>query len=441
MTSGKAQKSSSNLHLVAPSYLYAPMIAVTTLVWFFVTILMMGFFAGIEMAFYSANRFGIELKKKQGRHSAILLSRFIEKPQLFLSTTLIGFALFLVCFVLLFNAVTTPLWNWVKLENDILRLILDIVLATFVVLIFAEFIPRAIFRAKSNFILTKFVWLINVFYQVFQPLGRLFIGMSDWVLKYIFNVRLHESKDLLSSGLETLFQQTNDSEFEPQELNTNLFENALELPKVKIRQCLVPRKEIIGVEVRCTIEQVTEKFIDTKLSKLIVYENNIDNILGYVHQLDMFKRPESLQSVLLPIPAVPESMSVTDLIGKFTRDRKSIAWVVDEFGGTAGIVTMEDLLEEIFGEIHDEYDSEEFVEKRLAENEYIFSGRLELDYIVEKYQLEFEGGDSETLSGYIINHHETIPHQKERIIIEDYEFDILSVSDTRIEMVKLKVLK
>jgi putative hemolysin len=280
-----------------------------------------------------------------------------------------------------------------------------------------------------------------VFYQVFQPLGRLFIGMSDWVLKYIFNVRLHESKDLLSSGLETLFQQTNDSEFEPQELNTNLFENALELPKVKIRQCLVPRKEIIGVEVRCTIEQVTEKFIDTKLSKLIVYENNIDNILGYVHQLDMFKRPESLQSVLLPIPAVPESMSVTDLIGKFTRDRKSIAWVVDEFGGTAGIVTMEDLLEEIFGEIHDEYDSEEFVEKRLAENEYIFSGRLELDYIAEKYQLEFEGGDSETLSGYIINHHETIPHQKERIIIEDYEFDILSVSDTRIEMVKLKVLK
>jgi putative hemolysin len=144
---------------------------------------------------------------------------------------------------------------------------------------------------------------------------------------------------------------------------------------------------------------------------------------------------------LLPIPAVPESMSATDLIGKFTKERKSIAWVVDEFGGTAGIVTMEDLLEEIFGEIHDEYDREEFVEKRLAENEYIFSGRLELDYISEKYNLEFAGNESETLSGYIINHHETIPHQKERIIIDDYEFDILSVSDTRIEMVKLKILK
>jgi CBS domain containing-hemolysin-like protein len=418
------------------------MIAVTTLIWFIVTILMMGFFAGIEMAFYSANRFGIELKKKQGRQSAILLSRFIESPQLFLSTTLIGFALFLVCFVLLFNQVTTPMWNWVGLHHDIARLVLDIVLATFVVLIFAEFIPRAIFRAKSNFILTRLVWLINMFYQMLQPLGSLFINLSGWVLKYIFNVRVSATKEIFAgTSLETLFQQSNDTDFEPQELNTDLFENALELPKVRIRQCLVPRKEIIGVEVKCTIAQVTEKFIDTKLSKLIVYENNIDNILGYVHQLDMFKQPEDLQSVLLPIPAVPESMSVTDLISKFTRDRKSIAWVVDEFGGTAGIVTMEDLLEEIFGEIHDEYDSEEFVEKRLSENEYIFSGRLELDYISEKYGLEFPDNDSETLSGYIINHHETIPQQKDRIIIDDHEFDILSVSDTRIEMVKMKVLK
>ena len=418
------------------------MIAVTTLVWFFVTILMMGFFAGIEMAFYSANRFGIELKKKQGRQSAVLLSRFIETPQLFLSTTLIGFALFLVCFVLLFNQVTTPLWNWVGLNHDIARLLLDIVLATFVVLIFAEFIPRAIFRAKSNFVLTRLVWLINLFYQLLQPIGSLFINLSGWVLKYIFNVRVNESKEVFAASiLDTLFQQKNDSDFEPQELNTDLFENALELPKVKIRQCLVPRKEIIGVEVKTSMEKVVEKFMDTKLSKLVVYENNIDNIIGYVHQLDLFKKPQNVQSVLLPIPAVPESMSVTDLISKFTRERKSIAWVVDEFGGTAGIVTMEDLLEEIFGEIHDEYDSEEFVEKRLSENEYIFSGRLELDYISEKYLLEFPDNESETLSGYIINHHETIPHQKERIIIDDHEFDILSVSDTRIEMVKLKVLK
>ena len=402
----------------------------------------MGFFAGVEMAFYSINRFGIELKKKQGRQSAILLSKLIENPQSFLSTTLLGFTLFLVCFALLFTQVTFPLWEFIGLKYDIARLLLDIILATFIVLIFAEFIPRAIFRAQSNWILSRMVWLINFFYQILQPIAMVFLNLSDWVLKYIFNVRIKETKDSLSSGtLETLFQQSNDSEYEQEEFNTELFENALELPKVKVRQCLVPRKEIIGLEVKCTPEQAREKFIETKLSKLIVYENNIDNIVGYVHQLDMFKNPNDLQSILLPIPAVPESMSATDLIGKFTKERKSIAWVVDEFGGTAGIVTMEDLLEEIFGEIHDEYDSEEFVEKRLAENEYIFSGRLELDYISEKYDLEFAGNESETLSGYIINHHETIPHQKERIIIDDYEFDILSVSDTRIEMVKLKILK
>lgn len=418
------------------------MIAVTTLVWFFVTILMMGFFAGIEMGFYSANRFGIELKKKQGRHSAVLLSRFIENPQLFLSTTLIGFTIFLVSFVLLFSEVTKPLWNVIGLKNELARLLLDIVLATFVVLIFSEFIPRAIFRAHSNFLLTRLVWLINLFYQLFQPIGRIFIGLSDWVLKYLFNVRISEGKEVFSAAsFDTLFQHTSDGDNEPQKLDTDLFDNALNFHNTKVRQCLVPRKEIIGVEIRCSMEQVRQKFMETKLSKLIVYENNIDHIVGYVHQLDLFKNPESLQSILLPIPAVPESMSAMDLISRFTKDRKSIAWVVDEFGGTAGIVTMEDVLEEIFGEIHDEYDSEEFVEKRLAEDEYIFSGRLELDYLCKKYKLEFPDNDSETLSGYIINNYETIPRQKERIIIDDYEFDILNVSETRIETVKLKVLK
>jgi putative hemolysin len=417
------------------------MIAVTTLVWFFVTILMMGFFAGIEMGFYSANRFGIELKKKQGRHSAVLLSRFIENPQLFLSTTLIGFTLFLVSFVLLFSEVTKPLWDLIRLQNDLARLLLDILLATFIVLIFAEFIPRAIFRANSNVILTRLVWVINIFYQLLQPIGQLFIGLSDWVLKYIFNVRISEQKEVFAAGsLDTLFQPNTEDD-EPAKLDTDLFDNALNFHNTKVRQCLVPRKEIIGVEIKFPIQKVREKFIDTKLSKLIVYEGNIDHILGYVHQLDMFKNPQDLQSILLPIPAVPESMSAIDLISRFTKERKSIAWVVDEFGGTAGIVTMEDILEEIFGEIHDEYDSEEFVEKQLSENEYIFSGRLELDHISEKYELEFPGDESETLSGYIINHYEAIPQQKERIIIDDYEFDILSVSDTRIEMVKLKVLK
>lgn len=405
----------------------------------------MGFFAGIEMAFFSANRFGIELKKKQGRPGAVLLSRFFENPELFLATSLLGFTLALVCFALMFSMVMQPIWNYAKLgseQYDMLRLIVDIIVSSFIVLILAEFLPRSIFRAHSNILLSRLVWIINLFYQLLQPLASAFIGLCNWILKYVFNVRINEKKDSFSRiDLETLFQETEDGEFEPQELNTDLFENALELPKVKIRQCLVPRKEIIGIDAKATVEEARQKLIETKLSKLVVYDGNIDNITGYIHQLDMFKNPTNLQSVLLPIPAVPESMSATDLINKFSRERKSIAWVVDEFGGTAGIITMEDVLEEIFGEIHDEYDSEEFVEKQLSENEYIFSGRLELDYLSEKYNLEFPDEESETLSGYIINYHETIPQQKERIIIDDYEFDILNVSDTRIEMVKLKILK
>ena len=306
---------------------------------------------------------------------------------------------------------------------------------------FAEFIPRAIFRARSNKVLTGLAYVTDFFYQMFYPLASGLIMLAEWALKYIFNVRLDQRKEAFSrSDLENLFEQTREDD-EKQELNTELIRNALDLPNVKLRQCLVPRKEIIGITAASSIEEVKKKFIETKLSKLVVYNKDIDHILGYIHQLDLFRNPETLQSILLPIPAVPESMSATDLIGKFTKERKSIAWVVDEFGGTAGIITMEDVLEEIFGEIEDEYDTEEFVEKQISENEFIFSGRLELDYLCEKYELEFPENESETLSGYIINYHETIPRQKERIIIDNYEFDILNVSDTRIEMVKMKKLK
>jgi len=306
--------------------------------------------------------------------------------------------------------------------------------------VFAEFIPRAWFRARSNAILNRLALITDFFYKMFQPIATALIDCSEWILKYIINIRFDKNKEpFLRSDLKHLFQPREDEE--RQERNTQLMENAQELPKVKIRQCLVPRKEIIGVDIRSTMDEVKKKFVETKLSKLVVFENNIDHIKGYIHQLDLFKDPEHIGFVLLPIPAVPESMSATDLIGKFTRERKTIAWVVDEFGGTAGIITMEDVLEELFGEIQDEYDIEEFVEKQLAENEYIFSGRLELDYLEKKYDFDFGDEESETLSGYIINYHETIPGQKERIIIDDYEYEIMNVSDTRIEMVKMKKLK
>src|SRR6476659_4520110 len=423
------------------------MLDLKTIIWFVITLLLMGFFAGIEMAFYSANRLGIELKKKQGTTAGRLLGQFTESPVRFLGTTLIGFNIFLIFFSLEVSTVMRPAWAYLekKINQQIpgtVDIIVEIIVATFIVVIFAEFIPRAIFRARSNVLLSRMALVVDFFYQMFYPLASGLIKLSEWLLKYVFNVRYNEKKAALTRhDLDQLFQQTHDMSESRGELNTRLFENALELPKVKIRQCLVPRKEITGIELNASMQAVKKQFVDTKLSKLIVFEKNIDHIVGYIHQLDLFKNPNDIEEMLLPIPAVPESMSAADLIGKFSKERKSIAWVVDEFGGTAGIITMEDVLEELFGEIQDEYDTEEFVDKQVSENEYLLSGRLELDYLEEKYGFKFPGNDSETLSGYIINYHETIPAQKERIIIDDYEFDIISVSDTRIEMVKMKKLK
>jgi putative hemolysin len=411
-----------------------------TITWFILTLLLMGFFAGIEMAYYSANRLNMELRKKQGGYTGSLLAKFIDAPTSFIGTTLIGFNIFLVFFALQISTVMKPAWTYMHVGSDLVHIIVEIVLATFVVLIFAEFIPRAVFRAKSNSLLINMSLVTDFFYQMFSPIADAFISLSKWLLKYVFNVKLDKQTEPLSMAeLKNLFQQNKDLDREGR--STQLLENAQEFPKVKIRQCLVPRKEVVGIDINSSIQDIQKKFIDTRLSKLIVYENNIDHISGYVHQLDLFRKPAAIPEVLLPIFAVPESMSAADLISKFSSERKSIAWVVDEFGGTAGIVTMEDVLEELFGEIEDEYDREKFVEKQIAENEYIFSGRLELDYLEEKYGFDFPENDSETLSGYIINFHETIPQQKERIIIDDFEFDILSVSDTRIEMVKIKKLK
>ena len=414
-----------------------------TIIWIVVSLILIGFFAGYEIAFISANRLSIELKKKQGLRSGIILSNFMESPAKFIGTCLIGLNIVLVVYGLLFTAFLKGIaWNPLEVENEYLKLIIDTIISTFVVLVFGEFIPKAIFKARNDKLIAFFAPVAQFFHSLLQPLASVFVSIAQWILTYIFNVRVNNKNEAFSKvDLEHFFQQTKDQDEENQELNTELFENALSLPLVKIRQCLVPRTEIEGADMHTSIEDLKKQFIKTQLSKLVIYDDSVDNILGYVHQIDLFKRPSSIQEILHPIIAVPESMSATDLINKFTKERKSIAWVVDEFGGTAGIVTMEDVLEEIFGEIRDEYDVEEFVEKQLAEDEFIFSGRLELDYLKEKYELDFPENESETLSGYIINKHEAIPKQKATIIVDHYQIDVLTVSDTRIEMVKLKILR
>lgn len=422
-----------------------------TLIGIAVMLLLIAFFSGIEAAFTSANKLSIELKKKQGRTSGIILSYFTEHPSRFAGTTLIGFNVCFIFFCLLVGQVLQPVSNQLINENNIpsnwvnsIRIFAEVLSASLVILVIGEFIPRAIFRAGSNFWLTAGARLVNFFHEIFYPLASGMAKLSQFTLDILFNVRIDKRKELFSlPDIERVYQQTTEEDSAGQDMNTELFENALSLPNVKVRQCLVPRKEIEGVDINASIEDVRKRFVQTQLSKLVVYDGNIDHIIGYIHQLDLFKQPAFVKDILLPIPAVPESMSVSDLINKFTRDRKSVAWVVDEFGGTSGIVTMEDLLEEIFGEIKDEYDVEEFEEKKLNDDEYILSGRLELDYLSEKYNLEFSNNESEseTLSGYIINQHERIPRIKERIIIDDYEFEMLNVSDTRIEIVRLRVLK
>ncbi len=407
------------------------------------TLVLIGFFAGYEIAFVSANRLSIELKKKQGKKSGIILSGFLEEPAKFIGSCLVGLNIFLVIYGLLFHdLLKMTLWNPLHFHNEYLKLAFDTFLSSIVVLVIGEFLPKAIFRAKSDPLLSFFAPVAKFFHSFFHPITNFFVNVSQWILTYLFNVRVSDRNEVFTKiDLEHFFQQTKEQDDESQELNKELFENALSLPMVKIRQCLVPRTEIEGLEINDSIEDAKQLFISSQMSKLIVYDDNIDSILGYIHQLDQFKKPDSIRSVLHPIMAVPESMSATDLISKFTKERKSIAWVVDEFGGTAGIVTMEDVLEEIFGEIQDEYDEEEFVEKQIAEDEFIFSGRMEMDYLNEKYDMKFPASESETLSGYIINEHEAIPKQKETIIIDDYRFDIITVSDTRIEMVKMKILR
>lgn len=419
----------------------------------FASLALIGFFAGIEIAFISANKLSIELNRKQGTKSGKLWGFYSDRPARFIGTTLIGLNLVFVVYGLLVVDMLHPIWQWIEkqlptsLTESVkyIKLFVETVLSTLIVL-FVEFLFKAFFRARNSSILSSntISSVVQFFYWLFSSIGIYLVNIAEWILKTLLNVKISNKKEMFSKvDLEHFMQQSKSKEEEDiDEINKELFENALSLSETKLRECLIPRKEIEGVKSNLSIEEVKAKFIETHLSKLVVYDENIDSITGYIHQLDLFKHPATVAEILLPIPTVPESMSATDLMNKFSKERKSIAWVIDEFGGTAGIVTMEDLLEEIFGEIKDEYDTEDFVDKQLASNEFIFSGRMELDLITEKYNLVFPDDEEiGTLSGYIIKYNEDIPKLKDHIIIGNFEIDILSVSDTRIEMVKLKVIK
>ena len=425
-----------------------------SVLFFIIGILILVFFIwGLQQAFISIRRLGLELNLKQKTYAGKTWSSFAKKPAAFISTLFIAFGVLTVAYGFLIGEFLQPLWqNFERMLNEqyapyliYIRLFFEIILAT-ALLLFVVFFSRSIFRRKAKSVMRSgfYAWTGSFFYSLFRWVEQMFTGISLWILRYVFDMKISKPEKIHELLDTDLFQQQVNlgKEDEKSELNKQLFENALTLKDVKLRDCLIPRKEIVGVEKNTPLQQVKQKFIETGLSKLVVYDINIDNIIGYIHQLEMFKNPPGIEDILLKIPAVPESMNATDLLKLFSSERKSIAWVIDEFGGTAGIITMEDVQEEIFGDIKDEYDVvDEFVDKQLSQNEFLFSGRLELDHIEDKYRLEFpEKEEAQTVSGYIIQHNEGIPREKQTIIIGNFEFTVMNLSETRIEMVKMKVL-
>lgn len=414
----------------------------------FICFLFIIILTGLEYAWLASNQLTIELKKKQSRNSGKMLGSFFDQPERFWSATVIGFYLFLVCFCFLFTNISIRLTDLLPtylgkylLQYDYIQMVIDFILSSVIILFGIGIVGKKIFEKNPEGKLNTWTGFVDALCNLIAPLARLFTGISEFILKYMFNVRINKK--------ETIFERINPEQFIRQsmqghagveQMNKELFQRALQLTQVKVRRCITPRNEVTAVDINTPVTELRDKFVETKLSKIVVYDDSLDNIAGYAHHLDLNRRPSTIQEILHPIPAVPETMSALDLIRLFTRERKSIAWVVDEFGGTAGFVTMGDVLEEIFGNIKDEYDIEEYTEKQISENEYIFSGRLKVDYINEKYDLELPRDEAETLSGFIIAGYEMIPRQKERIIIGKFEFEILLVTETRIETVKLKIL-
>jgi CBS domain containing-hemolysin-like protein len=406
------------------------------------------FLAGVEVGFVSLNRITVEIRKKQKSGSAQHLSLYLDEPSRFIGAMITGMVIFLTFYGLLVDQLLEPVWSAlsVYLSDELnpllvlIRIVFDHLMAAGLILI-NYFFFRAVFRSKADTLMFFLMPVISFYYKLFDPIASRLISTAEWILRNLLSVKIRKTRRNFSRlELEHFIQIRDDQEQGNSEINKELFEAALTLPYLKVRQCLVPRKEIEGISKNDSIDNLRLKFVETSLSKLIVFDGDIDHIIGYVHQISLFKNPVSIQAAMLPIMAVPESMTATDLMNRFIRERRSMAWVVDEFGGTSGIITMEDLLEELFGEIKDEYDVEELIDREIGNGEYEFSGRIEVDKLNDKYGLNLISGESETLSGYIIQHHEGIPHVREHIYIGPYDFEILDVTDTKIGLVRMHKL-
>ncbi len=400
------------------------------------------FFAGIEIAFLSANKLQIELQAKQGKPWGIIMSKFLKKPSAFIGTTLIGNTVGLVLFGIFMAQFIDPLLDFLppQLNDDVIRLAIETLISTLFILFTAEFLPKSLFLINPNLALAAMAVPFNFFYYLLYPLTFSIVGLSKFVITKLLGTPYSEEKPVfglidLNNYLKNMMKVRHDDE--EIELDKKIFHNALEFKTVKVRDCMIPRMEISAVDIDEAIDKVREAFVESGHSKILVYRDTVDNIVGYCHSAALFKKPSRIEDILTPIIVTQETTMANKLMVQLIKARKSVAVVVDEFGGTSGIVSMEDLIEEIFGEIEDEHDKDDLVEQKIDDHTFLFSARLEVDYLNEHFGLALPLGEYETLAGMILAFTEDFPKQGETISIPPYTFLIQKADKKRIDTVKV----
>ncbi|NMH88417.1 hemolysin family protein [Flavivirga algicola] len=417
------------------------------------SLILSAFFSGMEIAYVSSNKIHIEIEKKQEGIFAKVLRKLTAKPSKFIATMLIGNNIALVVYgffmgdmlVKWFQTILPTSYSFLNYMLTELSLFSQTVISTFIILITAEFLPKVFFQIYSNTLIKILAIPAYAFYVLFTFISDFVIWISDFVLKRFFKTKGDQIQLAFTKvELGNYISEQMESVEAHEEVDTEIqiFQNALEFSEVKAREVMVPRTEIIAVEINDSIKSLNTLFTESGCTKVLVYKETMDDILGYVHSFELFKKPKSIKSMMLPVEFVPETVLIKDVLGVLTKKRRSMAVVLDEYGGTSGIMTVEDIVEELFGEIEDEHDTVDLIEEVVNESTYKFSARLEVDYINETYKINLpESENYETLGGLIVNHTEEIPAQNDIVKIDTFQFTILEVSNTKIDMVELKHLE
>ena len=403
------------------------------------------FFSGMEIAFVSVDKLRFEMERKGGITSRIL-SIFFKNPNEFISTMLVGNNIALVIYGILMAQIIGENLLAGFIDNHFLMVLAQTVISTLIILVTGEFLPKTLFKINPNMVLNVFAVPLFICYVVLYPISKLSSGLSCIFLR-IFGMKVNKDASDKAFGkvdLDYFVQSSIDNAENEEELDTEvkIFQNALDFSNIKIRDCIVPRTEVVAVDLTTSLDELKSRFIESGISKIIVYDGNIDNVVGYIHSSEMFRAPTNWHENVKQVPIVPETMSANKLMKLFMQQKKTIVVVVDEFGGTSGIVSLEDLVEEIFGDIEDEHDNTSYISKQIDEHEYVLSGRLEIEKVNETFGLDLPESDEYlTVGGLILNQYQSFPKLHEVIRVGRYQFKIIKVTATKIELVRLKVME